>query len=73
MNFVFALMPLAIGIYSFALLRGWILVRPQDPEFSKQWIEQNRMVFRACAVLSTTAGVCCLIYAFGLLPDLSRH
>lgn len=72
MNFLFALMPLAIGLYSIALLRGAIRIRPDDPELSKRWVEDNRRTLRGCAVLSTTAGICCLIYAFGWLPELTR-
>jgi hypothetical protein len=72
MNFIFALMPLAIGAYTFAMFKGWLLVRPGDEEFSRLWREKNKKLMLACATLSSIAGLACLIYAFGLIPDLSR-
>jgi hypothetical protein len=64
-------MPLAIGAYTFAMVKGWLLVRPDDVEFSRMWREKNKKLILACATLSSNAGLAGLIYAFGLLPELS--
>jgi F0F1-type ATP synthase membrane subunit c/vacuolar-type H+-ATPase subunit K len=66
-NFIFALMPLAIGIFAISILKGWILVRPHDPEFSADWRKKNRTTFLLCAILSTSAGICGLLFIFGIL------
>lgn len=67
MNWILAVMPLLIGVHSICMLKGWILVRPQDTAFSEAWVKRNKFVLVGTAVLSTGAGLCCLLLLTGLI------
>ena len=73
MNFIFALMPLSIGLGAIGLLRGWLVLRKKETGEPMPIKGFFRVCVWGCAVLSTFAGVCCLLQLFGVLDASLRH
>jgi hypothetical protein len=67
LRWIFALLPLAIGILSLCLLCGWLKIWPGNLEFSKRWRNENRRVLLLCAIFSTFGGICAILYISGLI------
>jgi hypothetical protein len=57
----------AIAFYSISLLKGWVVVRPQDLDFSKQWARKNRFLFLPLAIFSTFGGIVCVLFMLGMI------
>jgi hypothetical protein len=69
-NWIFAIIPLAIGINALSNLKGWTLIRPDDPQYSKEWVRKNRRILLGVAILSTSAGIACILKLVGALDGL---
>jgi hypothetical protein len=67
LKWLFDLIPFAIASLSLAMARGWILVRPDDPEFSQAWRKKNQALFVTLAAITALVGIACVLVEAGIL------
>ncbi|MBB5030717.1 hypothetical protein [Prosthecobacter vanneervenii] len=60
-----AFISFAIGLFNFCLLKGWLVVHPLDLEYSEAWIQKHRFTTLITALITTGAGVMCVLHATG--------
>jgi len=60
-----AFISFAIGLFNFCLLKGWLVVHPLDLEYSEAWLRKHRLTTLITAMITTGAGVMCVLHATG--------
>ncbi|MFO1482141.1 MAG: hypothetical protein U1F71_02145 [Verrucomicrobiaceae bacterium] len=66
-GFLYALAPLVVGLLNICLLKGWILIRPQDRTFSEDWVRRNRRLITFLAIIPTIGGIGCILLVAGVI------
>jgi hypothetical protein len=66
-GWLIALINFAIGLYNISLLKGWILIRPQDRVFSDHWVRSYRLLLLPTAIFSTFGGIVCVLFMLGMI------
>jgi hypothetical protein len=67
LRWIFDLIPFGIATFAVCIVKGWILIRPADREFSYDWRKKHRGNFVLLAVITSLAGICALLVEAGIV------